>query len=147
MNSGDQPSTNVSFNASLAYAAAKTNYILNYSRGVSAGDGVVAGAHTDAINVSAIRTLGRAWSVSGILEYNRSKSLPNGLLPIFTNDALVASGQVSRRLDHSLSVFASYTLQRQSITGTAAVNNPFDGLSQILGFGITYSPRPFLGRR
>ncbi len=147
VNSGNQPSINVSFNASLGYTAARTNYILNYSRGVTAGDGVVAGAHTDTVNLSAQRALSRAWDVSGLLGYNRSNSLPNGVLPSFSNDTVVASGQVSRSLNHALFLFASYTLQRQSVAGTAAVNNPFNGLSQILGFGITYAPRPFLGRR
>ncbi len=147
VNSGNQPSTNVSVNSTLGYSAAKTNYSLSYFRGQTAGDGVVAGARTDSVSFSASRSINRSWAVSGLAGYNRSSSLPNGLLPPFTSSGVVASGQISRGLTHALSLFASYTVQRQSVQGVAAVNNPFNGLSQVLGFGISYSPRPFLGRR
>ena len=147
VNSGGQPSTNVSFNSSLGFLSGKTNYTLSYFRGVSAGDGVVAGAHTDSVNFTARRSLSRDWDVSGLVGYNRSNSLPNGLLPAFSDNGIVASGQLTRRLARSLFAFGSYTLQRQSIAGTAAVSNPFNGLSQIVGLGITYAPRPFLSSR
>ena len=67
------------------------------------------------------------------------------ILPTFTSvpftiDGLVASGQLTRQLSRNFSAFGSYTIQRQTTQGIAASSNAFNGLSQIFGFGVTYSP-------
>ncbi len=141
------PSNNVAGGAGLSYNGQKTIYSLSYSRGINNGDGVVVGSRSDSLSLGANRQLNRVWNLSAVVGYNHSTSLPSLILPSFSNNGIVFSGQASRALTHTLSVFASYTIQRQSVQGLAAVNNAFNGLSQVLGFGITYAPKPFLGRR
>jgi hypothetical protein len=58
----------------------------------------------------------------------------------FSFHTTVAGVQVSRALARSLSAYASYTLQNQSNQGTAAAVDLFSGLSDVAGFGITFSP-------
>jgi hypothetical protein len=56
-------------------------------------------------------------------------------------------GQVSRAIARSLSCYASYTLEDQSVSAISTVD-VFSGKSQVVGFGITYSPSALhLGRK
>ena len=58
----------------------------------------------------------------------------------YTTDGEVASGQLSRGIGRSLSAFLSYAVERQTETGLSSSTAVFNGTSQVIGFGITYSP-------
>ena len=83
---------------------------------------------------------------SGLVQKSGSRgSLPPGCsIPLCRRrQAILVYGgaQVSRRLSDSLSAFASYNLQHQSIDSSLASQNAFSGFTQTFGIGITFSPR------
>jgi hypothetical protein len=124
---------------------------LSYTRGVEGGSGVQAGILQDTVAASIGRTYGRDWMTSLTANYSHSSGLvQNGATLISNANFLYAGGktstifggaQVSRRLTDSLSAYASYNLQHQSIDNSLALQNAFSGLSQTFGVGITFSPR------
>ena len=144
VNSG---SVNVSANAALSYAAQSYSAALSYSRSVNNGDGVVVGTRNDVLALSAQRRFGRIYQGSALVGYNHSSQLANTLLPTFNSNAVVAGGQFSAQIARPISVFASYTLQRQLFDGTSPSFNAFSGLSQFVTFGVTYSPKALLTRK
>ena len=133
--------------ANASYASRSTSYTLSYSRGVNNGSGVLPGSFSDNVTVAAHRQFGHNWLVSGDVGYSRSTSLPNFDLYNFTGDSETASGQVARGFARYFSAFASYTLEHQSTGGNTPgfdIPNAFSGLYQVVGIGITYSPRNIL---
>ena len=140
------PSTNVTANANLGYAGKVYAAGLSYSRGVNNGEGVVIGSRSDLIGFNISRTFDRVWNVAGTVGYNHSTQLANSVFPSYTSSGVVAGLQASRQFHSNFTGFGSYTLQRQAFNGTAPGLNAFNGLSQVLAFGVSYSPRPFLGR-
>ncbi len=141
------PSTDLAVNAGALYGGRTYSSSLSYVRGTFNGTGVVVGSRSDAVSFGVSRPFARVWNASGTVGFNHSTALPNSLFPPFSSDAEVASAQVSRRFIPVLSGFASYSLQRQSFTGASTGISAFNGLSQIISFGVTYSPAPLLGRR
>ena len=140
------PSTNLQASATVNYELRRFHTSVLYSRGVNNGSGVLLGARSDSLDATISGRLNRVLGASALVGYNHSTSLASPYYPSFSNQGIVASGQLSRSLGRFFSVFGSYTIERQGISGTSAVPNAFNGLSQIASFGITYSPRPFLGR-
>jgi hypothetical protein len=137
--SGSSSSLSLYADAALAYSGKFSRASLTYSRGTNAGDGVTAGALSDAVFFSTSRTFVRVWNCAFTSSYTHSSSLA-GLAP-YTFDTTLAGFQVSRALGRSFSTFASYTLENQSSQGSAAsVIDVFNGFSQVLGFGLTYAP-------
>jgi hypothetical protein len=136
----------------LTYSRELTSGSLNYSRGVNGGSGVQPGALSDNVSVSIGRTYGRDWMASLTANYTHSSGLvQNAAVVVSPDNSFLYSGgttnmtfggaQVSRRLGDSLSTFASYNLQHQSIDSSLASQNAFSGLIQTFGIGITFSPR------
>jgi hypothetical protein len=75
--------------------------------------------------------------------------LPGANVAPFTFDTAVASVQASRAIVRSLSAYASYAFEHQSSNqaATTAVD-VFNGIDQVVGFGLTYSPSSIhLGRQ
>jgi hypothetical protein len=124
----------------LSYLGKRSSSSLSYVRGTSAGSGVVEGALTNSVVFSTTRQLNAVWSAAASASYTRSQSLPNNFYPPFTIDSEIASAQISRSLGRSFSAYASYTLENQSLDGSAATALTFSGLQQVFGVGITYSP-------
>jgi hypothetical protein len=135
-------SLNTFANASLSYASENWRSSLSFVRATNSGYGVIGGALSNSASFTGSRNLSRVWAASASLSYSQSTSLPAPGLPYYTFHTAVAGGQISRALPHSLSMFASYTLQSQSNHGVLlSVLNAFSGHYQTLGFGLTYSPR------
>lgn len=141
----------VSANANLGYTHGFTMMSLGYSRGVNGGSGVQAGAISDNISASISRTYGRDWSASVSGNYTHSSGLVqnSALTGSLTSSFAYLSGttnltyggvQVSRRWTDSLSAFATYNIQHQSIDDTLTSQHAFSGLTQTLGVGISFSP-------
>ena len=138
---------NVAANASLAYQARLYSAAVNYSRGINNGNGVVLGSRMDSVIGNISRPFARIYNVGALVGWNHSEQLPNSLLPTFSNQAVVAGGQLSVQIRPSLSAFASYTVQRQEYSGFQAAGIAFNGLTQYGSFGVTYSPRPIFSRK
>ncbi|HLI77971.1 MAG TPA: hypothetical protein VKV02_13585 [Acidobacteriaceae bacterium] len=140
-------SVQLSGGATANYQSRMTNYTLAYSRGVNNGSGVINGAFSDNITLAAHRQFGRNWAVSGDVDFSRSVSLPNFDLYSFDGNSVSFSGQATRGLGRYFSTYLSYTLERQSTSGSGtafAAANAFSGVYQVVGIGISYSPRNIL---
>ncbi len=140
-------SVSIAANAGLAYTVRQYSANLSYVRGVSNGNGVVIGSQTDAVSGSLSKRFARIFSASGLVGYNHSQQLSNSALPNYSSSGVVAGGQVSAQVRQPLSVFAGYTLQRQSFNGYAPAGIAFNGLTQFVSFGVTFSPKPFYDRK
>ncbi len=128
-------------NATLSYLAKASSISLGYARSTNSGSGVVAGANTDDVNLSYARLLGRSWHASANFGYVRTQSLAVADNS-FDSNAVIGAVQVNRSLGRDFSLYASYTAERQNSSGNA-VDSPlvFSGFTQIIGAGLTYSPR------
>lgn len=141
----------VATDLSLNYARREVTGGLHYTRGVQGGSGVQAGTLADSISASVGRTYGRDWMTSVSANYTHSSGLVQAGAVASTNlnflyfggtsNMTYGGAQVSRRLSDSLSAFASYNVQHQSIDSSLALQNAFSGLTQTFGVGITFSPR------
>ena len=140
-------SVDIAAGASASYASRTTSYVLNYSRGVNNGSGVLPGSFSDNVTLAAHRQFGRGWLVSGDVGFSRSTSLPNFDLFSFNSKGVTFSGQVSRGLGRYFSGYGSYTLEQQSTSAGGAsrdVPDAFNGLYQVFAVGVSYSPRNIL---
>jgi hypothetical protein len=131
---------NAYISAGLNYTTRITNYSLNYSRGTNAGYGVIAGSRTDSVTGTASRTFARYWNVAADLSYMHSAALGDVNVQGFAPNALIVSAQASRALGRSVSMYGSYTLEKQTGTGSGSVYDVFNGSIQTIGFGMTYAP-------
>lgn len=132
--------TNLYFSGDLNYTTRTTNYSLSYSRGTNNGYGVVPGGRSDTLRFTASRTFDRVWSLSANAAYARTSSLQG--TQTYSPNTFVAAGQASRALGRSTSLFASYTLEKQTNTGLGVgLFNVFSGSFQVASFGLTYSPK------
>ena len=121
----------------LMYTKRYTSYYARYGRGVNSGSGLQAGAVADSISAGVSRSFGRDWSASATGNYTRT----SGLSDQGITSTIYAGTQVSRRITSSLSAYASYSAQHQSLSQALTGTNAFNGLIQSVGFGITFSPR------
>jgi hypothetical protein len=139
---GSSPTLSLYANVSANYTGEFSHATLSYSRSANSGYGVVGGAISDSVSFSVGRTFDRVWLCSASTAYTQTSNLTAaGGLP-FTFHTTVAGVQVSRALVRSLSAYASYTLENQSNQGSAAAVDLFSGLTNVAGFGLTYSPVP-----
>jgi len=129
-------STNVAASASVSDTFRVGTASLNYSHGVQGGSGYLFGAENDTASADFTRKLGRNATVGVTGSYRRTAGLNgNGV-----TNGKYAGAQASRRLGRDFNVFADYTALDQSSSSTLFAN-ALSGLTQIIGFGIGYSPR------
>jgi hypothetical protein len=140
-------STGLMASASLNRTGETYNTGLFYARSINNGGGVVTGTRSDVVGATVSRSFARVFNAAGTLGYNRSTSLPGTNLSSFTSNGVVAGGQLTAQVARSVSVFGSYSLQRQLFTGTTPYGNSFNGLTHYISFGITYSPKPLFSRK
>lgn len=139
-------SVSVAANVGLTYQARRFSSSLSYVRGISNGNGVTVGARQDSVVANISRSFARIYNVGGIVGFNRSEQLSNALLPAYNSSGVIAGGQFSVQVRQPLSVFASYTVQRQLFNGYAPAGIAFNGLTQYATFGVTYAPKPLFHR-
>jgi hypothetical protein len=132
-------SASVFVDASMIYAGKSSNSSLSFVRSTNSGYGIVGGAISNGVVYSVGHQFGVVWNVSATASFTLSSSLPAPGIPSFSSDTYVEGVQVSRAILRSLSGFASYTFEKQSTSGTGVID-VYSGNSQILGFGLTYSP-------
>ncbi len=147
------PSTGISVDGSLTYAAKTYTSFLSYFRGTSAGSGVVTGALANNITGGVSRRFSRSIQATASVSYYSTQSLfpalsglpsGNALFPATNINSLIGSAQANYRLSPTLTAYASYAAQHQLTQGLSVSAIALNGLTQTLGFGITYSP---IGRR
>jgi hypothetical protein len=132
---------NVSIGAAVNYRGERTQASLGYYRGVNAGSGVLLGAATDNVGVAVQRQLDRNWSGSLSGNYaHTSGLLVSALLPQPSTESFYGGVQVSRRLGRNFSSYLSYSAQTQSVNGVAGTLNAYNGVTHIIGVGITFAP-------
>ena len=139
----NQAFTTLAANITSSYTGKSSVASINYTRGTYGGAGVAQGALTDDVGVVGTRALGTQWTASVSGDYVRSSSLPFLYTPPFTINTIIGGVQTSRALGRNFFAYASYTAQQQSIQskpGPAATLNAFNGFSQVIGIGLTYSP-------
>jgi len=141
--SGSATSTSLFVDLSATYASQFARSTLSYTRSTNSGFGVVGGSLSDSINFSTSRTFNRVWLCSANAAYTRTQNLPSFDSAPFTIYTELAGGQVSRALGRSFSTYLSYTIENQSNQGTAPAIDLFNGLTQVVAFGLTYSPSAF----
>ena len=148
---GRAPYYTYSVRAHLSYAGKQESgdaYSLAYIRSTNSGSGITFGAESDTLSGSVSRRFTRSLNGSSEVHYTQSIGLQLGTNATLDTKSFVASGQANRALSRTLSIFASYTFQRQIYNGGYQGLQPLNGVSQILGFGLTYSPTQIhLGRQ
>ena len=111
-----------------------------YQRLTTGGSGITYGATTDTFTGTVSGQITRSLSVSALGTYASGSGLQ-----LITNSQVniqsaIGSVQVNRALTRTLSIFVSYTALNQTYQGTILGVLPQNGLQQVLGYGITYSP-------
>lgn len=133
--------------ATAAYQSRLTVYSLRYSRGVNNGSGVIPGSFSDNVVASVRRQFGRKWSLSGDVGFSRTEGLPNLRAVSFDGKAETFGVQGNRAFARYFSGYVTYTLEHQSTTERGIAfggQNAFNGLYQVVGIGVSYSPRSIL---
>jgi hypothetical protein len=145
--SGSSPAVSLFVSASSSYSAKNYLTTLSFTRSTNSGFGAVGGAISNSANLSVNRTFAMVWNAAATVSYARTSNLPGPNVPVYSSSTYVVGAQVSRAIARSLSCYASYTLEDQSVSATSTVD-VFSGMSQVVGFGITFSPSALhLGRQ
>jgi hypothetical protein len=109
---------------------------LLYNHGVTGGSGYMLGAESDTVGANYSRGIGRKLTVGATGSYLRTTGLNN-------NGAIrgeYGGVQATRSLGRYFNVFANYTATNQS-SSLLNAPNVLNSLTQVIGFGIGYSPR------
>jgi hypothetical protein len=139
-------STHLSANANATYDARSMTFMLGYSQASTGGAGVTSqvGTHIQDVTGAVSREFGRNFSLTGTGTYMRTVGLNNaGAINNAINGAIngVFGGvAATRQLGRYASVFANYTVIKQSSSAVLPAN-AISGLSQVVTFGIGYTPR------
>jgi outer membrane scaffolding protein for murein synthesis (MipA/OmpV family) len=139
--------TNLAVNANASYARRLRRASISYSRGSVGGSGVVPGAFSDSVQGSMEQSFHRTWALALTGSYTRlsgngsGNSGGSGITNSGTGTSRYIGLQCSRALGHSFSAYASYTAQFQSLDSSLTVRNALNGVSQIIGAGVTFSPQ------
>jgi hypothetical protein len=135
---------NVAAAVNVNYLGERSSGTLSYTRGTNSGSGVVAGALLDTVGFVGRHNFTRELTGAVTATYTHSGSLPTLQFQPFDVNSEIFGGQLSRGIGPSLSVYGSYTFERQTSSNYLVNTIAFNGTQQVLGFGITYSPRSHL---
>jgi hypothetical protein len=145
---GSATSLSLFADVSANYAGQYSHASIAYLRSTNQGYGVIGGTFSDGVSGGVTRVFNRVWNCAATSAYSRATNLPSAGVGSVVFSTVTAGGQVSRALARSLSVYASYTLEHQTVSGSAVTVDVYSGLSQISGFGLTFSPSAMhLGRQ
>jgi hypothetical protein len=137
---GSSSSTGVFAAVGASYVTKFGGASLAFVRNTNGGYGVGGGALSDSVSFTLNHTFARVWSAALTSAYTKTTNLPLSGLSAYTFNTAILGVQTSRALARNLSAYGSYTLQHQSAGGSAVTVDAFNGLSQVLSFGVTYSP-------
>jgi hypothetical protein len=148
---GSQQQLNTTAQAEISYRLRKTNLGLSYSRLVTAGNGIFAGANNNTVHFFVDRRIFRSWQASLTGGYSTVSSISHSLaIPtnIQANSYQYAfiGAVVQRPLGQHLTAFVSYQFDNQNISnlicGSSTVCRP--GLQQrhMAAIGFDWNMRP-----
>jgi hypothetical protein len=126
--------------AIATYTGEFSGAALSFVRSSNSGYGVTEGSLSNSVVGTAQRSFGRVWSAAVTASYTQTVNLPAPAALPFSADTTITGVQVSRAIAKSLSGYASYTLEDQTHQSSAGAVDLFDGLAQVVAFGLTYSP-------
>jgi hypothetical protein len=131
-------STGLTVNADATYRTRGATVTLGYSQATTAGAGVVTeiGTRNHDLRATLSREFGKNLSVSANGAYMRTQ----GLQQAGVTNGKYGGAAATRRLGRYITVFANYTAIQQS-SSSALPTNAIRGVSQVIGFGVGYSPR------
>jgi hypothetical protein len=136
---------NYFLNAGLGYNRRLASYSLRYTHGVNGGSGVQPGALADTVSGSVGRNFSQRWAGSAALVYTRTTgllALNPGLGPLSgSTNTEYGTLQVTHGFTRTVSGYASYTAQNQSVNQGILAPNAFNGLSHIFGIGVSWTPQ------
>jgi hypothetical protein len=127
-------------NAGISYSRRRTNASISYARATNSGSGVVYGALTDTVVGSIRQQFSRNWQGALTASYSQSTALGKVAGADQNFRGTYGGGQLSRRLGRAFSAYFSYTAVTQNENFPGATQAAFNGLSQVLAVGVTYSP-------
>lgn len=104
--------------ASLTYALAHSDILVDYIHLVSGGGGLFNGANTDQVSVSLTKQLSRVWSGHVNVGYAKNRQLA-GTTPATTFDSWLTGAGLSRPLTRTANLSFGYQSQIQIGSGTA----------------------------
>ncbi|MGO9316184.1 MAG: hypothetical protein ACLPXT_12585 [Terracidiphilus sp.] len=142
-------STDLTANANATYGAKSIMATLGFSHATSGGAGITSqvGVHSDNVNAALSRQQGKNLSISFTGAYMRTQGLQQQQTGV-TNGAGVTNAKyggvsATQRWGRYIIAFANYTAIQQSSSSAIVTSNSnaVSGLSQVIGFGIGYSPR------
>jgi hypothetical protein len=138
-------STDLSVSANAGYSARSTSVTLNYTQGAMGGAGVstTVGARNYDASAGVSQQLGKKMSIGATGAYLRTRGMQQaGSASGYGGLTNSVYGGVSatRQLSRYFNAYANYTVTHQLSSG-ALPANVISGLSQVIGFGISYSPR------
>jgi hypothetical protein len=152
-------STMLSLTATVSYQLRRGTAGANYFHGMTGGSGYMLGSKVDSLGTNYSRPFGRNLTVGATGSYLRTTSLEEILVPLAdgnwfvyapatidgVTNAKFGGVQATRQLGRRLSLFANYTAIAQSsslqIAKTGYSANLLQGVNQVFGFGIGYTPR------
>jgi hypothetical protein len=122
---------------SVSYARKHNNLTLQYSRGVNGGSGLLTGANSDTVRLTAARQY-RSWSVSANGGYTTNSGITRHVRTI----SRTAGAQLTRVVYRTVGVYLSYTYLAQS-AGSLCVSRTcaYNGDENVFGFGLYWRPR------
>lgn len=137
-----------SLNSNLNYQYQRSVLGLNYSHGVGAGSGVLAGAVTDIVTGSWTRKMSRTFSSGLSAGYSRNSALPiaTGQAAGQNYDYWFAGATFVRPLSETVALNFSYQMQYQTSNHTFQIGNS-SGTSVIrhlISVGFSWHERPLV---
>ena len=136
-----------SVTAGLNYQLERTGLGVSFSRGVTAGAGILIGSIANSAQISANHQWGRNFSANGSFGFASNQSLPQlASLINSTYDSLYAGGGVTYKIGRTMNFFANYNYIHQITNGTVCTGSacaPNFGSHQIwIGFNFEFRPIP-----
>lgn len=127
-------------NANASYGSKSMSATLGYFHGTIGGAGITTqiGARNDNVNAGLTRQQGKNLTISFTGAYMRTQGLQQQQTGVTNGE--YGGVSATQRWGRYIIVFANYTATHQSSSSTLP-SNAISGLSQVIGFGIGYSPR------
>ena len=112
---------------------------LNYLRSVTGGSGVLPGARTDRVFTSVGRPFGRKWMTNTNFGYARNSAIAGAT----AFDTFFGGASLFRHLGGAVSMFVSYEVERQQVSGPCLGIACTDGRFHHTGaIGLSFGLRP-----
>ncbi len=131
---------NFAADVALNYTGKLSHASLSYYRGTSSGSGILPGVDADNVSFMLQRILNQTWNGAISASYVHTSGIFSFNAATPSTQAFYGGVQVSRKIGRDIDAYLSYTAETQAISGISAAQNAFSGLSQVVGFGLTFSP-------